>query len=211
MVLASLATFPVTAQAQSGDTPDPAPDAPAAAPSAELPGGLNMGQKEANTGVGSTYQGDVIGDWTLQCVRAPEGQSDPCEMVQLLKDGGGNPIVEMRVFPLPAGGQAAAGATVITPLETLLTQPLRLSVDGSAAKRYPYSWCSRIGCVARIGFSAGEIDTFKRGAKGTLGIVPAAAPDNQVALTVSLTGFTKAWETVSANVQGAEIAAPASE
>lgn len=206
LALLGLLATPLVAQeatAPAADAPAadaPAADATSAATGQQLPGQLNMGKPEKTDGVGSTYIKEVSGDWTVQCVRVPEGKTEPCEMVQLLKEANGNPIVEVRVFALPAGNQAVAGATVITPLETLLTAPLRLSIDGAAAKRYPYSWCSRVGCVARLGFAAADVDQLKRGAAGTVTIVPAAAADQKVDLTMSLTGFTAAWDMVSAAV-----------
>lgn len=190
LAIVGLLALPQPLLAQS-DTTQESGELPATG--TELPGGLALGQTETNTGVGSTYIKEVEGDWDLQCIRAPEGQADPCEMVQLLKEANGNPVVEVRIFALPAGGQAVAGATVITPLETLLTEPLRIGVDGGAAKRYPYSWCSKVGCVSRLGLTAEDIAGFKRGAQGTLTIVPAAAPDQKVELPISLTGFTAAW------------------
>ncbi|MGV6813361.1 MAG: invasion associated locus B family protein [Brevirhabdus sp.] len=195
------APLPALAQTEGSST---AADQPAAegeqpaATGADLPGALSMGQTETTDGVGTPYVKEVTGDWTIQCVRAPEGQEDPCEIFQLLKDGSGNPVSEMRIFALPAGGQAVAGATIVTPLETLLTEPIRLSVDGGAAKRYPFSWCSQIGCVSRIGFTQADVDGFKRGAKGTLTIVPVAAPDQKVNLSISLTGFTAAFDQLKA-------------
>jgi len=192
LAMVGLLSAPLVATAQT-DTTETQDEAPSAT-GTELPGNLNMGQAEQNTGVGSPYVKEVSGDWTVQCIRAPEGQEDPCEIYQLLKDESGNAVSEMRIFALPAGGQAVAGATVITPLETLLTEPIRLSVDGGAAKRYPYSWCSQVGCVARLGFSQPDLDSFRRGARGQLTIVPVAAPDQQVNLTVSLTGFTAAFD-----------------
>jgi len=195
LAIVGLLALPQPLLAQS-DTTQESGELPATG--TELPGGLALGQTETNTGVGSTYLKEVEGDWDLQCIRAPEGQADPCEMVQLLKEANGNPVVEMRIFALPAGGQAVAGATVITPLETLLTEPLRIGVDGGAAKRYPYSWCSKVGCVSRLGLTAEDIAGFKRGAQGTLTIVPAAAPDQKVELPISLTGFTAAWGSLEA-------------
>ena len=66
-------------------------------------------------------------------------------------------------------------------------------VDAGQARRYPYSFCSQAGCFARLGFTAGEIDAFKAGNAGKVLIVPAAAPDQTVELTLSLTGFTAGW------------------
>ncbi len=144
--------------------------------------------------VGQPYIRDQFDDWALRCLKSPEGQDDPCQLYQLLLDGDGNAVAEMSMFPLPEGGQAVAGATVVVPLETLLTQQLTLSVDGGQARRYPFTFCNAAGCVARVGFTSAEIDQFKRGIAAQLRLVPAAAPDQEVLLVVSLSGFTKGFE-----------------
>ena len=101
--------------------------------------------------VGQTYVLDTSGDWDIRCVRAPEGQQDNCTMFQLLRQANGNPIAEISVAPLPAGGDAVTGATLITPLGTLLQRGLLISVDGAEAKTYPFSYCTNVGCFARAG------------------------------------------------------------
>ncbi|WP_102108475.1 invasion associated locus B family protein [Oceaniglobus roseus] len=197
----------------STDTATPAPEAPAqtgdqaAAPAggtqppaqpgapADLDMGTEVGAENAE-GPGSTYVQEEHGDWQVRCIRAGEGQKDPCQLYQLLQDEQGNPVAEISMFALPEGQQAAAGATVITPLETLLTQQLTLAVDGGATKRYPYTFCTPTGCFARIGFTNADVAAFKAGAKATVTLVPAAAPDQKVNLTVSLSGFTAGFEAV---------------
>lgn len=167
---------------------------------AQSPDELSLGtvEGEASAGspeVGQTYVQSTHGDWQLRCVRTADDK-DPCQLYQLLEDDQGNSVAEISVFPLPEGQEAAAGATVITPLETLLTADLRIAVDAAQPKRYPFAFCSAVGCFARIGFRADEVESFKRGAKGTVTIVPAAAPDATVALTLSLSGFTAGWDAV---------------
>jgi invasion protein IalB len=158
--------------------------------------GLSMGEDADGTPeLGQTYIRETHGDWEIRCVRTEDG-NDPCQMYQLLSDQDGNSVAEISLFPLPAGQQAAAGATIITPLETLLTEQMRLAVDGGQNKRYPYTFCSAVGCFARLGFTAGEVTAFKRGANATLTIVPAAAPDQTVELGVSLSGFTAAYDSI---------------
>lgn len=73
-----------------------------------------------------------------------------------------------------------------------------MSVDGGAVKKYPYSWCSQIGCFSRIGFSATDVAAFKGGVNASLIIVPVAAADQTVNLTVSLKGFTAGYKAVTA-------------
>jgi invasion protein IalB len=79
----------------------------------------------------------------------------------------------------------------------VLTQGLVLSVDGAAERRYPFSFCNEGGCVARVGFTAQEVEGFRRGNAAQLSLVPAVAPDETVTLTISLSGFTAGYEAVS--------------
>jgi invasion protein IalB len=208
--LAALIAFGAPASAQ--DSATPAPDAPAAdtpadAPEADAPAetaaptdpaaalGLDMGRPvdDGTPRAGQPYVREQFTDWSLRCIRAAEGP-DPCDLYQLLRDADGNAVAEISVFPLPAGGPAAAGATIVAPLETLLTEDLLIAVDGGTPRRYPFSFCNRAGCIARIGFTADEVTAFKRGASATLRIVPALAPDQPVTLTISLRGFTAGFE-----------------
>lgn len=169
-----------------------------AAPAASDPT-LSMGEEIPQDQVGQVYVKDTYGDWQYRCVRAPEGQEDPCQIYQLLKDDTGNSVAEISIFPLKGEPNAAAGATIVTPLETLLTQKLRLAVDGGNAKRYDFAWCSAVGCFARIGLTADDVQSFKRGAAATLSINPVAAPDQEVRLKISLDGFTAAYEALMAD------------
>lgn len=147
--------------------------------------------------VGQPYIRAEFGDWALRCLKAEEGQPDPCQLYQLLFDDDGNSVAEISMFPLAEGSRAAAGATIVVPLETLLTQQLTLSVDGANQRRYPFTFCNAAGCVARVGFTAEEISQFKRGNAALMRMVPAAAPDEEVNLTVSLTGFTAGYDAIS--------------
>ncbi|SPJ22821.1 invasion associated locus B family protein [Palleronia abyssalis] len=202
--LAALLAFAGPALAQEADTPTE--DAPAQATD-----GLNMGEpagsRQDAEGPGSTYIEAEFGDWQQRCVRAPDG-NDPCQLYQLLRDGDGNAVAEMSIFPLPPGREAAAGSTIITPLETLLTRSITLSVDGSQPKRYPFEFCTQQGCISRVGFTAAEVEQFKRGAAGRMVIVPAAAPDQTISLTISLSGFTAGFEAVTEANANAGQAAP---
>jgi len=185
-----IAALAGTAAAQDAQTPE--------AEATPDPMELSMGAN-ADPQLGDVYVQDVFVDWELRCI-VSEAELDPCQMYQLLDDGNGNPVAEINVFPLAEPTQAVAGATVITPLETLLTQQLTVSVDGGPGKRYPFSWCSQVGCFARLGLTAEEVDAFKRGANATLTIVPVAATDQRVNLDVSLSGFTAAYEAAEARL-----------
>ncbi len=158
--------------------------------------GLSTGEVLTPDAEGDSYVGATHGDWELVCVRVPD-EADPCQMYQLLRDAEGNATAEISIFPLPEGGEAAAGATILTPLETLLTAQLVKQVDGGEAKRYPFTFCTAIGCIARVGFTGAEVDAFRRGANATWSLVPVAAPDQRVDLNMSLMGFTAAFNELS--------------
>ena len=154
--------------------------------------------------VGQTYIVSEHGDWDLRCIRAPEGQQDPCQLYQLLEDQNGNSVAEINLFNLPGDDQLAAGATIVTPLETLLTRQVQLSVDGGTPKLYPFTFCTPVGCFARVGFTDGDVAAFKAGNEAQVVVVPAQAPDQQVRLTISLTGFTAGYDAVVEATKPAE-------
>jgi invasion protein IalB len=187
LILAALPSF-------AQETPATPPETPAETP--EVAADLDLGTpvEEAAPQPGQPYIREVFGDWSLRCLRAEAGEAEPCELYQLLQDADGNPVAEISLFPLPPGGDVAAGATIVAPLETLLTEQLTLSVDGAATRRYQFSFCNRAGCIARVGFTAEEVAQFKAGNAAQLRIVPAIAPDEEVVLDISLSGFTAGFE-----------------
>ncbi|MBI1217754.1 MAG: invasion associated locus B family protein [Rhodobacteraceae bacterium] len=200
----TLAAALALATAAGADTTTPAPAAPAADATAP-----STGAPAADTsGIGSAYVQSTSGDWEVRCVHAQDGH-DPCQAYQLLKDEQGNSVAEFSAVGLPAGQPAAAGATIVTPLETLLTQQVTLQIDALPAKVYPFLFCNTAGCVARVGFTADELAAMKKGQKIALTIIPVAAPDQKVELTVSLKGFTAGYDTATKLNAAATAAAPA--
>lgn len=202
-LILALAAFPMLAQT----TEDPAPAAEPAAPADALAMGQEVG---AADGPGSNYTAANFEAWEQRCVRTESG-IDPCQLYALLKDKDGNSVAEFTMFNLPQGaeGPAVAGATFVAPLETLLTAGMTLQIDGAKGKIYPFSFCTQIGCVARIGFTAEEVEGMKKGANALVTIVPFVAPNDKVELTMPLKGFTAGYEAVSAANTKADEAAKA--
>lgn len=180
------ATTTAPAEQVGGDPSLGKPAAPVAAP---LP-------SQADAAVGQTYLSQSFESWDLRCKKTADG-ADPCLLYQLLKDPTGNPVAEISFFALPPGNQAVAGANVVVPLETLLTRNLGMTIDGAQPKVYPFVFCTRDGCVSKVGLIADELAAMKKGAKAEVSIVPAVAPDKIVTLEVSLKGFTAGFEAVS--------------
>lgn len=205
-LLLALTAAPLAAQT----TEAPAEGTVAAdAPTAD---NLSLGQEvgAAADGPGSTYVAANFEAWEQRCVRTEIGK-DPCQLYLLLKDKDGNSVAEFTMFNLPKGteGQAVAGATFIAPLETLLTAGMMLQIDAAKPKAYPFTFCTQIGCVARIGFTAEEIAQMKKGANAKITIVPFVAPDEKVELGISLKGFTAGYDAVATANDAADEAAKA--
>lgn len=193
---------PSTDGAPAGEAaaPDGAPaaqDAPAPAADAA----------SAEPQIGQYYVKATNDDWTTRCIKTEQG-SDPCELYQLLRDGEGNSVAEMTVIPL-TNGEVAAGATVVAPLETDLIQGLGFGVGTAEPSGYPFNFCAPVGCVARLGFTEPEVSAMKRGSAATISLLPFGGDrENPVRLSVSLSGFTAAFDALA--VYAAELT-PAGE
>jgi invasion protein IalB len=204
-LILALAAAPLMAQT----TDEPAKTDEAVAADGATGENLAMGQDVgAADGPGSTYTAAKFEAWEQKCVRTESG-IDPCQLYLLLNDKDGNSVAEFTMFNLPKGseGPAVAGATFIAPLETLLTAGMTLQIDGAKGKVYPFTFCTQIGCVARIGFTAEEVAGMKSGGNAVISIVPFVAPDERVELTMSLKGFTAGLEAVIAANDAADAAA----
>ena len=204
-LLLALAAAPLAAQT----TETPAEGEGAVAADAPTGDNLALGQEVgAADGPGSTYTAATFEAWEQRCVKTESG-IDPCQLYVLLKDGDGNSVAEFTMFNLPKGseGPAVAGATFIAPLETLLTAGMQLQIDTGKPKAYPFTLCTQIGCVARVGFTAEEIAQMKQGANALITIVPFVSPDKKVELSVSLKGFTAGYDAVTAANDAADAAA----
>ena len=208
-LILALAAAPLMAQ-ETAEAPATGEAAPAAeaATNPEYPTGQEVGAPA--DGPGSSYTAGTFEAWQQKCVRTENG-ADPCQLYLLLKDSTGNSVAEFTMFNLPKGseGPAVAGATFVAPLETLLPAGMTLQIDASKGKLYPFTFCTGIGCVARIGFTAEEVTALKSGANAKIIIVPFVAPDEKVELTMSLKGFTAGYDAVAAANDKADAAAAA--
>ena len=148
--------------------------------------------------LGDYYDKGQFNDWTLRCVKT-ENPIDPCQLFQLMFTGTGTPVAEFNLSVIEPNGVVIAGANVITPLETLLTAQLKIQVDDTHAKAYPFAFCMQIGCVARIGLTEEDLAGYRAGNAATVTMVPAGAPNQQEVLTLSLIGFTAGYNALIAN------------
>ena len=150
------------------------------------------------TPVGTTYVAETHGDLEIRCIRAEEGQPEPCQLYQLMRDANGGAVAEFNIFDIPDEGQLVAGATIVTPLETLLTPGIRLRVDEGNWSEYPFAFCQTIGCFARLGLTEEDLTALRRGSRATVSLVPLPAPDQLVQIAASLSGFTAGFAALEA-------------
>jgi len=206
-LILALATSPL--MAQTTETPV---EVPVVAADAVSEDGLSMGVELGGAEPGTPYTVATFDAWEQRCVKSDTG-IETCQLYMLLKDAAGAATAEFALFGLPADseGPAAAGATFIAPLETLLTSGMSLQIDGGEPKAYPFSVCTEIGCVVRLGFTAEEVQALKDGAAATITVVPYVAPDQRVELKLSLAGITAGLAAVDAINHAADVASKAAK
>lgn len=190
------------------DAPAPAaPEAPAAeAPAATAPATEAPAATSAE-GPGTIYTAKTSGDWEVHCLRTEDGK-DPCEMFQLLKDSDGNKVASISVMMITGEDGTVAGATIATPLDTLLAPGLRLQIDASEPVGMPFNHCDNGNgngngtgnCYVNFAISTAELDRLKKGNAIKMAVVPLFAPEKPVELTISLKGFTAAYEEIAKSV-----------
>lgn len=194
---AALALSPMVASAQSATAP--APQQPAQQSAAQQP------QQPAGPTLAATYR-----DWQILCNTVDAAGTQNCEMYQLLNDANGSPIAEISIAALPFGSQFAAGATVTTPLETFLPTGVGFRIgDATDMRIEAFRVCTVVGCIVRMGLSPDEVDQMKSGSTATLTIAPFVAVDHPVDITVSLAGFTAAYDDLQTRLSEAAAAARA--
>ncbi|WP_341861326.1 invasion associated locus B family protein [Gymnodinialimonas sp. 57CJ19] len=157
---------------------------------------------------GEPYVAEIFRDWQVRCIRS-EGEDIPdrCEMFQLLEEENGNPVAEFRIAAaLIDDGETVANATILTPLDTLLSPGLQIRVDDAEPAVVPYAFCRPIGCFVQLSLTAENVAQFENGADtqvvlfallrdelGQMGGAP-------VPTTASLRGFTAAFDSLQERI-----------
>ncbi|MBV2360855.1 invasion associated locus B family protein [Thalassococcus sp. CAU 1522] len=196
--LAALTAVPTLAQ-QTETTSETPAEAPAETPPADAPADQTADAPSGEPAVGDVYQRQE-GDWRLVCEKTLSGE-DPCRMAQLMRDANNNPVMEAELTRLAGENLPAAVMVINTPLLTLLTEGVTLTIDGGSPAKIPFMFCDNQSCVARVNLREQDVSTFKRGNVARVRIVPLAAPDNSVTVDMSLKGFTAAFDSIPALAQ----------
>lgn len=151
---------------------------------------------------GQPYVADIFRDWQIRCIRSEEDSvPDRCEMFQLLEEENGNPVAEFRISAaLIQEEGTVANATLLTPLDTLLSPGLQIRVDDAEPAVVPFAFCREIGCFVQLSLTQENIDQFENGADAQV-ILFALVRDelgqfggSPVPTMASLRGFTAAFD-----------------
>jgi len=151
-------------------------------------------QPAANANAGGKSGLVTHGAWQVNC-----NPNADCAMAQIGKDKSGTPVLEMVVrkleAPLEADGRTAiAVLDFITPLGVVLISGLELKIDSAKGESAPFQICTEQGCLVREPVDQGLIDRLKRGNSARVTVV--AANQGEVSANMSLSGFTKAYNSL---------------
>ncbi len=135
------------------------------------------------------------GSWEVACAKG----GGPCVMAQIGSDSSGTPILEMVLRKLPEaqevqGVPVVAVTDVITPLGVVLTSGLTMKIDTAEEQRAPFQICTEQGCLVREPLTEAAVDRFKKGNVAKITVV--AAQQGPVSTSISLSGFTKAYNSL---------------
>lgn len=102
----------------------------------------------------------------------------------------GQPLISVAFRSI--SGQKQDTMMVMVPLGRMLGPGLFVKVDKQEPIRFPYSYCTRLGCVAELPAKPELVASFKKGSKLVIGTIDVAR--KKIGFKVPLTGFSRAYE-----------------
>ncbi len=129
-------------------------------------------------------------NWTLKCIK-PVNSIERCEANQIIFNQKQQPVAEISIIKLPKGQVAAAAATIIVPLETILSEGLVLAIQELEPKKYQFKFCNSLGCYSQIGLTEDEVEALKKKEEASIFLKHISSGDQQIVIPMSLDGFTK--------------------
>jgi len=143
----------------------------------------------AKTAAKSDVVTKKFSDWTVQCGTAESVKR--CVMGQAIQVQISEKAVLSVALEIGRVGEKQELALIMTaPLGISLPPGIQLKIDAGKVIRAPYRICTK-GCVALLPMDSKLIGALKKGKEAKVGIVIGA--EKGVALPISLTGFTKAF------------------
>lgn len=143
-----------------------------------------------------TNLSESYGSWTVQCQQVGEGEQRQrvCQMSQELIQQ--QPRQRVLVFALTQTKEGAVKATVISPFGLLLSEGLRVELDGKEIVRGTFKTCLPIGCISEIDLGPDVIRELSAGAK--VAVMTTANTGQPVRTDITLDGFSAAYQRLSA-------------
>ena len=134
-------------------------------------------------------------DWNLKCI-APKNSIERCEANQIIVNDKKQPVAEISIFKLSDNQVAEAAATIIVPLETILSEGLILAIQDLEPKKYQFKFCNHLGCYSQIGLIKEEVEALKNKERASIYLKHISSGDQQVIIPISLDGFMKTFSRV---------------
>ncbi|MDR2214000.1 MAG: invasion associated locus B family protein [Pseudomonadales bacterium] len=145
---------------------------------------------------GATSLRESHGDWTVACaVTSAEGNtSTACTLSQeQTVTSTGQRVLAIELLP---AGQGAEG-TLVLPFGLMLARGASLQVDEEAAiTQVAFRTCLPIGCIVPLSIDAKMLAALRKGLALKIGVT--GEGDAAVPLSVSLAGFSSAFDRVTA-------------
>ena len=135
-------------------------------------------------------------NWSLKCIK-PVNSIERCEANQIIFNQKQQPVAEISIIKLPRGQVATAAATIIVPLETILSEGLVLAIQELEPKKYQFKFCNSLGCYSQIGLTDDEVEALKRKEKASIFLKHISSSDQQIVIPMSLDGFSKTFSNVT--------------
>lgn len=157
---------------------------------------------------GEPYVAEIFRDWQIRCIRSDADEiPDRCEMFQLLEEENGNPVAEFRIAAsLFEQDDIVATATILTPLDTLLSPGMQIQIDDGQPSTVPFAFCRPIGCFVQLALSEEDVAEFAGGTDAAVRIFALIRDETgqmggaPVPTNASLRGFTAAFEALQARI-----------
>ena len=134
------------------------------------------------------------GAWEIRCI---EG-TNTCAMSQVGKTKDGKRAILITIQRISGaktkdGKAIPAAMTTQTPLGILIPYGLRLKIDKEKVVPLPIARCIPVGCVSQAPMLNEAVGKMKKGANAVFGYFL----DKEILVTVSLSGFTKAFDNLT--------------
>lgn len=152
------------------------------------------GPKDGPTALSETYQ-----DWVINCqtVGTTAGTATRlCQMSQELRQRDSNQLVLLISIAAPVNA-AAPRATIIAPFGLDLSKGVGLVVGESDIATVPFTTCLPAGCLAHMDLESATLDKLRTGETAQIVLQPRQSEEPLI-VTISLAGFTAAWERLKA-------------